>query len=55
MSIEQFETTAIYDRAELQKLNLKQLYALLPFDKSQLLKLKYTKENLIEMILTQFI
>lgn len=55
MSIEEFDTAIIYDRKELQKLSLKQLYTLLPFTKSQLVKLKYTKENLIEMILTQFV
>lgn len=54
MSVEQFETDVIYNRDELQKLNLKQLYALLPFTKYQLAKLKYTKDNLIEMVLTQF-
>lgn len=55
MSIEQYDITVINDRKELQNLSIKELYSLLPFTKEELKKLRYTKENIIEMVLNQFV
>lgn len=55
MSVEQYDTAIIHDRKDLEKLSEKQLHSLLPFPKKELKKISYTKDNLIEMILNQFV
>ncbi len=52
MSLEQIDTATIYDRKVLEQLSQKQLCKLLAITVNQLKKFEFSKENLIEMFLT---
>ena len=53
MSLDQINTDSIADRQELQQLSEKQLLKLLSIPAKQQHDCHFTKENLIEMYLTQ--
>jgi hypothetical protein len=53
MSIEQIDMETVKDRSELQSLSEKQLCKLLSITVNQLRDFGFSKENLIEMFLTQ--
>jgi hypothetical protein len=55
MSLEQIDTETLYDRKELAQLSFKQLCSLLSLTKEHIKELRYTKDNLIEMVLNQFV
>lgn len=55
MSLEQIDTAILYDRKELEQLSFKQLCRLLYLTDEQIKKLRFTKDNLIEMVLNQFV
>ncbi len=53
MSLDQLDLETVCDRTELQQLSIKQLCKLLSITIQQLNVCGFSKENLIEMVLTQ--